>query len=208
MDENNVNTQVDETTEVDESTENTTTDTSKEVESEKKNTPNKEEKTFTQEEVNAMMRKDRLKTEKRMKAMYEKNSESKKLEDMTESEKKDAELERLRKENEQYKSEKVYNEMLTVVQKSLSDANISVAFASYLVDEDAETTKANVDEFTKIWNKAIEKAVNSRLAGKKPSSNSANRPVTKLTLEDVQKMSVQEIQANWDEVQKLYQKHS
>lgn len=201
MDNENVNTQVDETTEVDESTENKnndTSNTSKEVEEKE------QEKTFTQEEVNSFLRKERLKWEKKNKV----SSEAKKLENMNNEDKTSARLKELEDKLAEYEAEKTHNELLKVTQNSLSDQNISTKFAEFLVSTDAETTKKNVDDFTKVWSKALEKSVNERLAGKKPSSNNVSKPSSKLTLEDIQKMSVTEAQAHMKEIQEFYKNNS
>ena len=197
MDDNTLNTQVDETTEVDESTENTTSDTSKEVEDKK------EEKTFTQEEVNSFLRKERLKWEKKNKS----TSEAKKFENMNNEDKTSARLKELEDKLAEYEAEKTHNELIKVTQNALSDQNISTKFAEFLVSTDAEATKKNVDDFTKVWSKALEKAVNDRLAGKKPSSNNSSKPTTKLTLEDIQKMSVEEVQKHMKEIQEFYKNY-
>lgn len=197
MDENTT-TQVEET-EV-ESTENTEpaeTDTSKEEAGQKKE---KQVKTFTQEEVNKLLHKERLSAEKK----FNKINEAEKLKNMSAEERKDAELEMLRKENAELKSERTMNLMLKEVESSLKEANIDTSFASFLVTDDADTTKENITNFTKAWNKALEKAVNARLGGKKPASNSNSKQPTKITIEDVEKMSVEEIQRNYAEIQKLY----
>lgn len=207
MDENMNNTVTD--TEEVTDTENTqeTTDTSKENSENKETTKDttKEDKKFTQEEVNSFLRKERLKWEKK----NNKQSEAEKFKNMSEDDKTSARLKELEEKLAEYEAEKTHSELLKVTQDTLSESNVSIKFAEFLVSTDAETTKKNVDDFTKLWNKALEKAVNDRLSGKKPLSNNASKPVgSKLTLEEIQKMSVKEAQAHMKEIQEFYKNNS
>lgn len=207
MDEN-MNTTVTDTEEVTD-TENTqeTTDTSKENSENKETTKDttKEDKKFTQEEVNSFLRKERLKWEKK----NNKQSEAEKFKNMSEDDKTSARLKELEEKLAEYEAEKTHSELLKVTQDTLSESNVSIKFAEFLVSTDAETTKKNVDDFTKLWNKALEKAVNDRLSGKKPLSNNASKPLgSKLTLEEIQKMSVKEAQAHMKEIQEFYKNNS
>lgn len=208
MDEN-TNTNVEETTEVEttedetEQTTDTTSDTSKDVDN--KSEDKKEEKTFTQEQVNSFLRKEKLKWEKKNNI---KSSEAKKLEDMNKKEQEKSELEQLREKVAEFEAEKLHSDLVKVTQSALSEKGISTTFAEFLVSTDAETTKSNVDEFSKTWNKALEKAVNDRLTGKKPkTSSSQNRTnTTEITDEIFEAMTVEEIIKNKEAVEAYMKK--
>lgn len=188
------NTNTLENTSQDEQTTDTTPDTSKDVDNKPDKEPEKKEKTFTQEQVNSFLKKEKLKWEK----SAQKASEAEKLKSMSEEERKDAELEMLRKENEEYRRDKARKEMLDEVSDSLKSLGIDTAFSSFLVADDAENTKENIKAFSTAWETALEKAVNEKLAGKKPktSSNTNNSNTVQLSEDIIRNMSPEDIIKN------------
>ena len=61
--------------------------------------------------------------------------------------------------------------MSKVARKMLQDENINVGddVLTLLVNEDAETTKAAITDFSKAFKAAVDSAVNEKLKGKAPS---------------------------------------
>ena len=135
--------------------------TDKDKEDTKQDEPetDKEQKTFTQEEVEKMIT-QRLAREKK-KLM----SEAEKLASMTEKEreemKRKKELEEFENERKAFEREKLELQ----ASKILSKEGLPAEFASLILADDAEGTKANIDTFKKTFQDAVEKAVNEKLKG-------------------------------------------
>ena len=192
-------TQTGENTESNTDTTNTNTDTST---SGSENTSH--EKTFTQEEVNTLIS-NRLKKEK---AKWEKENksvdESQKFEQMTSEERNTSEINRLKKELEDIKLQNTRDKLLNSTQKELSNLGMDVAFADFLIGVDAETTKSNLDLFKEKWNSALSTAIDNRIKGKTPTtSTKTDAPSTTFTMDQIKKMTPEEIQKNWDAVNKV-----
>lgn len=187
---------------------NNNTNNEPEVKEENKETSDtsKDEKLFTQEEVNKMVQKRLAKEKSRIEKSYkEKMTEAERYSKMSTEEIQKEEIEKKLARLEELEKKEARNEMLKVVTTSLSDNNIPSQFAEFLIGEDADDTKDKVDTFSKIWNKALEKAVNAKLVGKKPTSNNNSKSTgSKLTLEEIEKMSVDEVMKNMKEVQEFY----
>lgn len=119
----------------------------------------KKQKKFTQEEVEKIIT-QRLAREKK-KLM----SEAEKLASMTEKEreemKRKKELEEFENERKAFEREKLELQ----ASKILSKEGLPVEFASLILADDAEGTKANIDTFKKTFQDAVEKAVNEKLKG-------------------------------------------
>lgn len=73
--------------------------------------------------------------------------------------------EKFDQERQQYQRDKLEFETT----KLLASMDLPVSFAGILSQKDAETTKANVDSFSKAWSDAIQKAVDTRLKGAAPA---------------------------------------
>ncbi|MDW0112163.1 DUF4355 domain-containing protein [Sporosarcina saromensis] len=152
-----------------------------------------EVKTFTQEEVDKLLQAETdRKTTKALetaKAKWEQEfeaklqaekSEAEKLAKMSEEERHKAEL---AKEREKFEEERkaFHRERLEAqTVKELSQSGLPVQFASYLMADDADSIKGNIDTFKTHWQKAIEDAVNERLKGSTPkSANVAGKTMTR-----------------------------
>lgn len=85
-------------------------------------------------------------------------------------------------------------------EKSSQTKKLPISCAKYLCGGDAESTKANIAEFEKAFASAVETAVADRLKGTPPKLG-ANGPT--LSMETIKKMSVEEINRNWDEIKKF-----
>lgn len=179
-------------------TTDTTPDTSKDVDNKPEGESNEPKKTFTQEQVNSFLKKEKLKWERNA----AKANEAERLKNMSDDERKDAIIEQLTKENEEYKAREAKSQMLKEVETSLKKANIDTSFATFLVTEDADTTKENIDNFSKVWSKALEKAVNSKISGNTPKIGNPDKNVTTFyTLDEIKKMSAQDVLNHKKEVE-------
>ena len=147
-----------------------------------KQTEEKEEtKTYTQEELDKLLQSetDRRVTEalKTSRAKWEKEYKEK-----LEKEKKEAERlsklsadereKELLKQKEQELAEKEQairmKELHLYTIEILSEENLPVGFAEFLIGEDAETTNDNIKKFKEEWQKALSNAVDERIKGKSP----------------------------------------
>lgn len=100
----------------------------------------------------------------------DKLSEAEKLARMTKEQKAEYKAQQMEKELNKLKAEKVRNELAATARKLLSDENISVpdTLLSYIVAEDAEKTKAAVEDFVKLFNEAVGEEVKKSARQKTP----------------------------------------
>ena len=95
-------------------------------------------------------------------------SEAEKLAKMSKDEK---EKYQFKKEQETFASEKAAFErdkLVVATGNELNTLNVDPALAEIIVGKDAEETKSRMDIFTKAFNAAVEKAVDSRIKGGAP----------------------------------------
>ena len=121
------------------------------------------EKTFTQKEIDAIIA-DRIKRER--KSFEKEKSEIEKLATMTAEEK---EREKFKKEKEEFENEKKLisrEKMKLEIGKQLEQQEIPAALSEFIVSDDADIAKENIDKLTKAWKKSIDEAVSKRIAGK------------------------------------------
>lgn len=147
----------------------------------------KEDKKYTDEDVNNIINRKFAEWEKRQKEKSAKAAEAERLKNMTEEEKRKHEMEELQKKIACYEKEKAIGAMTKVARGILNDSKIVVndELLVNLVAEDAETTKANVENFVKNFNDAVQKAVAEALRGKTPRLKDGSKELTK---EDVLKI--------------------
>lgn len=129
---------------------------------------------------------------KKLEADYQKKldaakKESERLSKLSEDEKRSAELENLRAELETKAQELKLKEIELEMSKVLDSRNIPLQFMEYFLTSDNEQTLSRIKTFEKIYNAAIEKAVNEKLKGKAPAS-SAPKLDAAPNLQDLQKL--------------------
>lgn len=140
-------------------------------------TPESAGKTFTQDEVNAIVAeriaRDR---EKQQEEAQKKIEEAQKLAEMNEAEKARYQLEELQKEVDAYKRRETINGLTKTARKMLSDDGINTSdeLLSMLVTDDAETTKAAVESFSKLFSEAVEAEIKNRFKGAPPKAGSTS----------------------------------
>lgn len=97
-------------------------------------------------------------------------SEGEKLAKMNADERAKAKFETDKKkfesERAKYEAERLEFEAV----KQLSENKLPVSFAKMCVGENAEETKANIEEFKTAWNDALQSAVNDRMRGTTPKA--------------------------------------
>lgn len=99
--------------------------------------------------------------------------ESKKLEKMTAAEREKYQFEKQKAEFEKKKAEFEHTQLTVTVGAELQKRGLSADFSQYLTADNAENSKANIDAFEKLFNEAVQTAVNDRLKGGKPPRDNA-----------------------------------
>ena len=164
----------------DNSGDNAPTDNSEQKGTENNNSEDKKqnEKKYTDDEVNEIINK---KFEKWTKQKEKEMDEAKKLADMTAQEKVEYERNQLKKELEELRNANTISEMSKTARGILKEKNIDISdeLLSMLVTKEADTTKKNVEGFSDMFNKAVEKAVNEKLKGNPPKKGPGNKTLTK-----------------------------
>lgn len=146
------------------------------------------EKKYTDADIDKIV-KDRLARERKAaEKKARQQAEAEKLKNMTAAEKRDAEFEQMKKELAELKAEKQNADMLSTASDILKDAGINVSskLVGHLIAETADETKANVDEFVKLYNEAVNKGV--KAAMKASGSNPKKSGSSTLTKEDIMKV--------------------
>lgn len=136
----------------------------------------KKDKSFTRDEVNKMIATEKDKAVKSAIAEYER------LAKMTEAERvKEKMAQKVRERDEERKSfeaeKKAFEreKMTTQTEKELISKGLPSEFASFLVTDNAESTKKNLDTFDKMFRTAIETAVTNKLRGNNPPMTSITK---------------------------------
>ena len=159
------------------------------------NNPNQQEetKTYTQEEVLALLQSE---TDKRVSQALK--TQQKKFDKQLSLSKLDGnEREKAEKDNRIAELEELVAQMNTERNKSelksvLSSRGLSAEFADIVaINEDIETSQANIDKLDKLFKAAVKAEVEKRLAGNAPKGNGGNS--VELTKESAKNMSLAEM---------------
>lgn len=108
-------------------------------------------------------------------------SEAKKLADMNAQQRAEHERDELQKELDALKGEKARGELIREARKTLSTGGINVEdeILAMLVGSDAESTKASVESFSKLFKAAVDAAVKDALKGGAPKGGAPSGGLTK-----------------------------
>lgn len=117
--------------------------------------------------------------------------EAKKLGEMNAQQKAEYQRDQLQKELDALKKKDALAEMSKAARKMLSESNINVPdeLLSMLVTTDAESTKAAVDGFAKLFKEAVESSVKERLRGEIPKRGTGGNTVVSEIDKRIQKYS-------------------
>lgn len=147
-------------------------ETTEEIEETKeKKVENKElEKKYSDEQVDEIIKEKKAKWQKQQDEKIKELEEARKLEKMNEDEKLKYELDKYKRELEEYKQRENQSAMAKVAKNMLVEEgfNISDDLVNNLITDEAETTKENVKDFAGMLKDLVEKEVNERLKGKSP----------------------------------------
>lgn len=146
------------------------------------------EKKYTDADIDKIVKERLARERKAAEKKARQQAEAEKLKNMTAAEKRDAEFEQMKKELAELKAEKQNADMLSTASDILKDAGIVVSskLVGHLIAETADETKANVDEFVKLYNDAVIKGV--KAAMKASGSNPKKGGTSTLTREEIMKV--------------------
>lgn len=155
-----------------EDTKNQVEETTEEIEETKeKKAENKEpEKKYSDEQVDEIIKEKKAKWQKQQDEKIKELEEARRLEKMNEDEKLKYELDKYKRELEEYKQRENQSAMAKVAKNMLIEEgfNISDDLVNNLITDEAESTKENVKDFAGMLKDLVEKEVNERLKGKSP----------------------------------------
>ena len=122
-------------------------------------------KTYTDEDVDKII-------EKRFARWKKDQAEAEKLKNMTDKERDAAERKKLQDRIDELEAKETRREMASVVRGILQQNNINAAdeLVDLLIAKDADSTKAVVENFTKLFKAAVSSAVKEAMKGRTPRS--------------------------------------
>jgi hypothetical protein len=134
-----------------------------------------DEKKYTDADVNRLLNAKYAKmAEKFKKELQEAKDEAAKLAKMNADQKKEYEIEKLKKENEELKGQATRYELGKTATSILKENNIEATqdILDFVVGEDAETTKEQITKFVGIITAQIKAAETERATGRTPKNYS------------------------------------
>lgn len=163
---------------------------------------NQENKTYTKDELDKII-KEKIADERKSweKELLDQQTEAQKLETMSEKEKKKYKEEKRIKDLDNREAAINRRELTAQAKVQLADKGIPTELADVLNYTDAESCKKSIETVSKAFQSAVEKAVEERIKGGKPPKRVPGN--ANITLDSIKTMSASEINANWDEVQKV-----
>ena len=168
-----------------------------------------EVKTYSEEEVARMLQveADRRVSQalaKQQAKFKEQMAEAEKLRTMNEEQKAQYQLEQRIKEIEAKEKEFALKENRYEAQKIMAEKNIPLAFADFIVAEDAETMMANISLFEKEFRAAVRAEVDKRIASPAPKANIGVD--TAITKEQFMKMTIAQQMELYKQDPELYKR--
>lgn len=163
---------------------------------------NTQQQTFTQEDVDRIVQ-GRLAKERRSweRQLEEQKTEAEKLANMSEKEKKAYQEKKRIEDLDAREAEITKRELAAQAKIQLADKGIPTELAEILNFKDAESCKKSIEIVEKAFQQAVAKAVDEKIKGGKPMKKAPSS--AEITLDSLKTMSPDEINKNWDDVQKL-----
>ena len=124
-----------------------------------------EPRTFSQDEVNKINAKNSKKTAKAIESALA-NYECKA--NLSEEKKTHEEQERLKSELANKERDLLIRENRAEAREILQEKSMPSIFVDYVVDEDLDKTKENINKFEKVWNETVAKEIKKKLVGRTP----------------------------------------
>ena len=144
------------------------------------------EKKYTDEEVDALIERKFAEWQKKHEKQQAKQDEAERLKNMSDQERKDHEMEELRKQVNALQKKETMSKMSSTARSMLAAKGITVGddLVGMLISEDADATKSAVDSFITAFQDAVTKAVKEALKGEAPRKGGSS----KLTKEQIMKV--------------------
>lgn len=113
--------------------------------------------------------------------------EAQRLASMSAEERTQTELEETKRQLEELRHQTAIDKMAKVARGILSEKNINLPddLLLTMVTEDSKETKANVDSFVKLFEKAVTDAVTEKLKGKTPKTGAPAHTLTKADIDKI-----------------------
>lgn len=144
-----------------------------------------ETKAYTEQEIQSMIDK---RVSQALATQKKKLDEANKLANMTADEKREHEYNEKLKALEEREAKLARAELMTELTKQLSEKNLPLESAEFIIGADAEKTSENLKSFEKMFNKAVSAQVASKLGGSAPQAETANN--NSISKEQFRKMSL------------------
>lgn len=133
----------------------------------------------------------------------DKELEDIRLSSMTEEQRKAEEIKKAQSELEKQRAELTVKTLALETVDLLKANELPLEAKDFLIGKDSDTTKANIEAFKTMFATALEAEVQKRFQSTGKEHVDSNKGVKGLTRDDVAKMSVSEINANWETVQRI-----
>lgn len=171
-------------------------------------------KTFTQEELDRILTKRLEKETKKWEAKFNALEESQKLSQMNEEQKAEYDFNKKLEELQQREQEleakiNQYNQQQykATIQAQLQEANLPLTMADMLVNMDAESVATQINAMKDMFSNQINAQIQAKVQASANVPTMSNEQPKALTMEDISKMSTQEIMQRKAEVDKVVKEY-
>mgnify|MGYP001069042867 FL=1 len=138
--------------------------------------------------------------EKWDKEAIENLDEAKKLEKMTAEQRAKYQFDKDKAAFDAEKKAFERQQLVLATGKELIKRGLDASFAEVLTGDTAEETAAKIDKFEETFRNAVSNSISNKMRGTAPRDKTQG---TTITMDSIKSMSVEEINAHWDEVQNV-----
>lgn len=138
--------------------------------------------------------------EKWDKEAIENLDEAKKLEKMTAEQRAKYQFDKEKAAFDAEKKAFERQQLVLATGKELIKRGLDASFADVLTGDTAEETAAKIDKFEETFRNAVSNSISNKMRGTAPRDKPQG---TTITMDSIKSMSVEEINAHWDEVQNV-----
>ena len=138
--------------------------------------------------------------EKWDKEAIENLDEAKKLEKMTAEQRAKYQFDKDKAAIDAEKKPFERQQLVLATGKELVKRGLDASFADVLTGDTAEETAAKIDKFEETFRNAVSNSISNKMRGTAPRDKTQG---TTITMDSIKSMSVEEINAHWDEVQNV-----
>lgn len=138
--------------------------------------------------------------EKWDKEAIENLDEAKKLEKMTAEQRAKYQFDKEKAAFDAEKKAFERQQLVLATGEELIKRGLDASFADVLTGDTAEETAAKIDKFEETFRNAVSNSISNKMRGTAPRDKTQG---TTITMDSIKSMSVEEINAHWDEVQNV-----